>query len=157
MLAPAAVDHMHDTKAPADDEGTAKQLLDLLGCGIGGHIEILGLETEQQIAHRTTDDVGLKPRLLERAHHIHSAPIDQLQIDAMHAGRHGFALAKFFAITGIFAQQLMDKGFDHEEDPNKSRMRQPRSCASWRKRASGLVATGWLTASSKGTSLNESL
>ncbi len=39
VLAPTAIDHVHDAKALADDEGAAKQALDLFGRGVGGHVE----------------------------------------------------------------------------------------------------------------------
>jgi hypothetical protein len=42
VLAPAAVHHVHDAEAPADDEGAAEQALDLLRRGVGGHVEVLG-------------------------------------------------------------------------------------------------------------------
>jgi hypothetical protein len=42
MLAPTTEDHMHDTKAPPDDEGPAEKTLDLLGGSVGGHVKVLG-------------------------------------------------------------------------------------------------------------------
>jgi hypothetical protein len=83
MLAAAAVDHMHDAKTPADDEGAAEQRFDLLGRGVGGHVEILGAQADQQVAHRATHDVGFITSLLEGAHHIHGAVVDQLGINRM--------------------------------------------------------------------------
>ena len=42
MLAPAPIHHMHDAKASANDEGSAKQAFHLLGRGVGGHIKVFG-------------------------------------------------------------------------------------------------------------------
>jgi hypothetical protein len=70
MLAAPAKHHMHDAKAPPDDERAAKQALDLLGCGVGGHIKVFGPQADQQVAHRTTHHIGLKPRVMQGAHHI---------------------------------------------------------------------------------------
>ena len=66
VLAAAAVHHVHDAKAPADDEGAAEQALDLLGRGVGGDVEVLGPQADQQVAHRAADDVGLVAGLLQR-------------------------------------------------------------------------------------------
>ena len=54
MLTPAAIDHVHDAKAPANDEGATKQALDLLGRGVGGHVKVLRAQADQQVAHRAT-------------------------------------------------------------------------------------------------------
>ena len=94
MLAPTAIDHVHDAKALADDEGAAKQAFDLLGRGVGGHVEVLGAQAQQQVTHGATHDVGFIACILEGAHHVHSAMVNQLWIDAVHAGWHLFTLAK---------------------------------------------------------------
>jgi hypothetical protein len=100
MLAPAAVHHVHDAKPPADDEGTAKQALDLFGRGVGGHVKILGAQAQQQVAHGAADDVGLKTCLLERGHHLGGAAVHQLGVDAVHRGGHLFALAEMGLAAG---------------------------------------------------------
>ena len=64
MLAAPAMHHVHDAKALANDERTAKQRLDLLRRGVGGHIKVLGAQAQQQVAHGTTHDVGLVARIL---------------------------------------------------------------------------------------------
>ena len=122
MLTPPAINHMDDAKTPADDEGAAKQRLDLLGCCVGGDIEIFRPQANQEVAHRTTDDVGLKAGLLEDMNHIHRALVDQLDVDAMVLELDVMALAKWrFGNTlggcwyaGGFSKQLVYEFFDHE-------------------------------------------
>ncbi len=161
VLAPAAIDHVHDAKALADDEGAAEQALDLLGRGIGGHVEVLGAQAQQQVAHGAADDVGLVARILQRLDHVDGTPVHQVGVDAVHLHGHLLALAEGrlarpWSGRGL-AQQLVDDVLDHGASPNRSRMRQPRSWARARSRVSGLVATGWSTRSSRGTSFQESL
>ncbi len=156
VLAPAAVDHVHDAKAPADDEGAPEQTLDLLGRGAGGDVEVLGPQAQQQVAHAAADEVGLEAGLLERVHHVQRALVHQLGVDVVHAGRHVFALAETRARAGAagLAQQLVDEFLDHSK---RFRMRQPRCLARVARRSSGLVATGSSTFSSSGRSFIESL
>ena len=162
VVAATAMHHVHDAKTPTDDEGTAKQTLDLLGCGVGGHIKVLGPQTQQQVAHRTADNVGFKSGLLQCAHNLDCAVVYQFWLDAVFAGGDVAALAKAASGAG-FAQQFVDEFFDHgvfqaaSGVPNKWSTRQPRSSAMARRRSSGLVATGSFTRSSKGRSLMESL
>ena len=59
VVAAAAEHHVHDAKAPADDEGAPEQRLHLLGRGVGGDVEVLRPQADQQVAHRAADDVGL--------------------------------------------------------------------------------------------------
>ena len=160
VFTPPAVHHVHDAKAPPDDEGTAEQAFDLFWRGVGGHVEVFGAQTHQQVAHRAAHDVGLETCLLERAHHVGCPPVHQLGVDAMHIGADLFAFAerRLLAATGTargLAQQLVDEFFDH--GLKISNMRQPRSCASARRRSSGLVATGWSTFSSSAMSFMESV
>ena len=157
VVAAAAVDHVHDAKAPADDEGAAEQVFHLLGRGAGGDVKVLRTQAEQQVANRTAHDIGLEPGLFERVHHVERALVHQLGVDAVHRHRHIFALAELGGLgarAAGLAQQLVDEFFDHS---NRFRMRQPRSVAMAWSRASGLVATGSCTWSSSGRSLMESL
>ncbi len=56
---------VHEPKTASDDEGTAEERLHLLGPGVGGDVEILGLDAEQEIAHCAADDEGLEPGLVQ--------------------------------------------------------------------------------------------
>ena len=57
--------HVHEPEPAPDDEGAAEQRLHVLGPGIGGDVEILGLDAEQEVAHRAADDEGLEPGLVQ--------------------------------------------------------------------------------------------
>ena len=156
MVAPAAEDHVHDAEAPADDEGAAEQRLHLLGRGVGGHVEVLRPQAHQQVAHRTADDEGLVPGLLQRAHHAHRALVEQTLVDAVFFRADLDALAQRHRglCCVALAEQAVDEFFDHA---NSRRMGQPRSSAMRCSAGAGLVATGWLTLRSSGRSLVESL
>jgi hypothetical protein len=165
VLAPAAEDHVHDAKAPADDEGAAEVLLHLLGRGVGGDVEILRPQADQQVAHGAADDVGLIAGVLQRAHHADGVFIQQGGVDAVFGHRHLDTLAERDGGQrrrrggrhgGVFA--LAEKAFDEFLDHSKSlRMGQPRSDAMRASAGPGLVATGSLTRSSSGRSFVESL
>ncbi len=51
---------MHNLETAADYTGPPEQFVDLLRCGIGGHVEILGAQSQHQVADTTADQVGLK-------------------------------------------------------------------------------------------------
>ncbi|CAM2144817.1 hypothetical protein PT2222_160170 [Paraburkholderia tropica] len=79
--------HVHDLEAAADDARAAEQLLHLVGRGVRGHVEVLGRDAEQQVAHRAADDERAKTRLLQAFGHAHSVAGDQRRVDAVHVGR----------------------------------------------------------------------
>ena len=83
MLTPAPEHHMHDAKAPPDDEGTPEQRLDLLGCGIGGHVEVLWAPPHQQVSHGTAHHVGLEAGVLQCAHHAHGMVVQEIGVDTV--------------------------------------------------------------------------
>ncbi|OIQ81402.1 hypothetical protein GALL_368360 [mine drainage metagenome] len=145
----AAEHHVHDSKAPPDQQRAPEQRLDLLGRGVGGDVEILGLEPEQQVTHRAADDVGLEAGLLQRAHDGQRRIGQPRGVDLMLGVRDFDALAQ----RGLLAEQAGDEFADHGK---RFRTVQPRWRASSASRGSGLTATGWLTCSSSGWSLIES-
>ena len=57
--------HVHDLEAAADDEGAPEQALDLFRRGVGGDVEVLGLDAQQQVAHRAADQEGLEAGFLQ--------------------------------------------------------------------------------------------
>ena len=59
--------HVHEPEAPADDERAAEQRLHLLRRRVGGDVEVLGLDAEQQVAHRAADHERLEARFLQLA------------------------------------------------------------------------------------------
>jgi N6-L-threonylcarbamoyladenine synthase len=54
------VNHQHHAEMGPDGEGLGKHLEDGLRMGVGGHIEVLRLPAEQQIAHTSAGEVGYK-------------------------------------------------------------------------------------------------
>lgn len=152
--------HVHQLEAPADDAGAAKQRPDLLGRGIGGHVEILGLQAHDQVAHRAADDIGFVAMLAQDVADFDGVARDIAAIDAM-----AFRADALWAAQGR-REQPADKfsyGFgnhlglrifevveqvDHLPSARLGDFAQARL---------GLAAIGRVTASSKGTSLTESL
>ena len=56
---------MHQAETTSDDESTTLSTLHLFGSGISGHIEIFGLDPEQQITHSAAHNVGFVTALLQ--------------------------------------------------------------------------------------------
>ena len=155
MLAAAPEHHVHDAKAPADDERAAEERLHLLRRRGRGHVEILGAKAQQQVAHRAADDVRLVAGFLERVDDVGGPLVDQRRVDAVLLGADFAPLAEIRTRRFTAAKQLVDESFDHGSE-KRSSMRQPRCVAMARRRSSGLVATGWATRSSSGRSFIES-
>ena len=94
MLATPAIDHVDDAKTPPDDEGAAKQGLHLFGRGVGSDVKVFGAQAQQQIAHRAAHHIGRKAGILQSAHHIGGALIDQGGVDAVGFHRHVHAFTQ---------------------------------------------------------------
>ena len=75
--------HVHDLEAPADDEGAPEQALDLFRRGVGGDVEVLGFDAQQQVAHRAADQEGLEAGFLQGLGDAHRVGRHQLRVDAM--------------------------------------------------------------------------
>ncbi len=78
--------HVHQAEAPADDERAPEQRLHLFGCGVGREIEVLGLESEQQVADGAAHDERLEARLLQLPRYVDRAARDLSTADAMGIG-----------------------------------------------------------------------
>ena len=155
MLTATTINHVNNSKPTTNDESASKQGFNFLWRGICGHIKIFGAKSKQQIAYSTANNIGFITRVLQGPNHIQCTLVDQRWVDAMDCWRNFNAFAK---INGTSAglrltQYFLYEFFNHEKS---SSVRQPRSVASWRNRASGLVATGICAFSSKGKSLTES-
>ena len=83
----APIDHMRQAEAAADQAAIAEQRLDLLRGGVGGDIEILGLDPGQQVAHRTADQVAVETGLAQAVQHPQGALAHLLARDAVHVAR----------------------------------------------------------------------
>ena len=93
VLAAATEDDVDDPEAPADDEGAPEQRLHLLGRGVGGDVEVLRAQADEQVAHRAADDVGLVAGVGERRDDLDGALVDERRVDAVLRLRHLDALA----------------------------------------------------------------
>ena len=58
---------MDEAKAPPDDEGASKEWLDLFRCRVGSDVEILGRDSEEEIADGAADDERLEAFVLQAA------------------------------------------------------------------------------------------
>src|SRR5690606_39721396 len=58
-------DHVHELEAAADDAGAPEQGADLLRRCIGGDVEILGFESDDEIADGAADDIGVVALLVQ--------------------------------------------------------------------------------------------
>ncbi|MCY1503634.1 hypothetical protein D9M68_377640 [compost metagenome] len=86
LLAPAVEGHVHDLEAPPDDARAPEQRLHLVGRGVGRDVEILGLDAEQQVAHRAAHDVGLVAGLLQRGGDLDGIARQQRGVDLVFVG-----------------------------------------------------------------------
>ena len=69
--------HMRQTETTPDQTAIAKHPPNLLGMGIGHHIEVLGLAAQQQIADTAADQVGFEPGLLQSIQNFQRVFADQ--------------------------------------------------------------------------------
>ena len=61
---------MGKPETSANEAAVAENPADVLRLGIGGHVKVLGLAAEQQIAHAATHQQGLIALLLEAIEHL---------------------------------------------------------------------------------------
>ena len=154
--------HVHQLEAAADDERAPKMRLDLLRRGIGGDVEVLRRDVEQQVAHGAADDVRAMAGFLQRLAHAQRGARDELAIDMVFARRNALRLATA-ALRLALEKRLnpFNDALDHAAPvtcvgSNSCSVCQPRSCAIAISRASPLVTTGCVARSSSGKSLIES-
>ena len=83
----ALVQHMHDAKTSPNDARATEQFQYLLGTCIGRHVKVLRNVAEEQIAHRTTNDIGLKARFAQSLTHHPSRLGNVARIDTVFFGR----------------------------------------------------------------------
>lgn len=147
-----AEDHVHQLEAPADDARAAEQRADLLGRGIGGHVEVLGFQAHDQVAHGAAYDIGFIAVLAQDFADLDGMPGDIAAVDAVLVA--GDALrasvdgpeqaSDDFRMVSVNHQDLWSSRWS-----NMSSTCQPRCSAVWRRLGLGLVAMGRVTTSSK--------
>ena len=104
----AAEHHVHQAEAPADEQRAAEQRLDLLGARVGGDVEVLGRDAEQQVAHRAADHVGGVARVAQHVAHLERAVADGVARDAV-LGSRGTRCGP----GASQAEHAADEAFDH--------------------------------------------
>jgi hypothetical protein len=60
---------MHEPEPAPDDPCRPEKPLDCLRVRIGGDVEIVGNAANEQVAHRSPDDIGMKPLLAQSPDH----------------------------------------------------------------------------------------
>jgi hypothetical protein len=63
-------------ETPSDQAAVAKQLADFLRGCIRGHVEILGMSSQHQVAHGTANQAGLVTRLVQSVKHLECGLVD---------------------------------------------------------------------------------
>ena len=101
--------HVHQAKAPSDDERTAEQRLHLLGPRVGRDVVVLGRDPEQQVAHGAADHIGGEPGPAQRVANLECVCGQLLARDAVRAGRHALRGAR------IQTEYAADEFLDHCE------------------------------------------
>ena len=66
----AAEMHVRQAEAPADEAAITEQPAHLLGQRVGRHVEILGRDAQQQIAHRAAHQKRLVAGVLQPVKHL---------------------------------------------------------------------------------------
>ena len=99
--------HVHQAKAPPDDEGTAKERLYLLRPGVGRDVEILRLDAQEEIPHRTADDVGRESRLPQDRANLGGGGRDRIARKPVLFARHAIR------VVGRQPENAPDEPLDH--------------------------------------------
>ena len=68
--------YMHDAKTAADDTGVAKQRVHGFRRGICRDVKVLGMPSQQEVAHCAPHEVGLVPAAAKPGHYLESAVAD---------------------------------------------------------------------------------
>ena len=74
---------MHDLKASSNQKGSFKQAFDLFRCRIGGDVEILGFQSQQEVAYRSTYNESVISGILQYTNNPYRIVGDQTRIDTV--------------------------------------------------------------------------
>ncbi len=102
--------HVDEPEPAADQVGPAEQWLDLFREGVGGEVEILGLDAEQQVAHGAAHDERLEAGFLQPARDLQGAGTERGMPDRVVAGPVHARRAAGLALAG---QQAGDQSANH--------------------------------------------
>ena len=77
----APEENVRESKSSSNDAAIPEKPFDFSGSCAGGHIKVLGIAIEKQVAHTTADQIGLKPALRQAPNDLVSVGIDQFRGD----------------------------------------------------------------------------
>ena len=92
--------YVDQAEPAADDERAPEQRLHLLRPGVGGDVEILGLDAEQQVANRAADDECLEAGVLQLARDLERAAAQLSAADRMVGGAVDAAVLRALFLPG---------------------------------------------------------
>ena len=75
--------HMHETKASADDNGALLRTFNFFRGGIGGHIKVFRRHAEKQVTHCSAHNVGAVTAPLQRFTAAFGLPGNEFRINPM--------------------------------------------------------------------------
>ena len=78
-----AVADVYYLKAPADNSGAPEQPFDLFRFGVGGHIEVFWLPTQNKVTDGTANDIGLKSTIAESFYDSDRGRVDMLRMNGV--------------------------------------------------------------------------
>ena len=105
-------DHnVHDLETPTDDAAAAENLSYLFRSGIGGDIEVFGLDTEQQIAYRPADHISLESFVVQAADDFFRRKTEHVLADTVCRKRDNFFVHRRFA--AFAGQNFVQPFFQH--------------------------------------------
>src|SRR5690606_30495015 len=102
---------MDDLEAATDDAGAPEQGLDFLGGGVGGHVEVLGVATEEDVADAAARHIGLELVLLKHVYDLARATADIPGFDGVLAGLEDMGANRWGA--GFPGGEDLDQPFQH--------------------------------------------
>src|SRR5690606_30224706 len=97
---------MHQTESLADDAGASEQRLNLFRRGIGGHVEILGLDACNQVADGPTHDIGFEAVVLENLADLDGMARYMTPIDLVLRGRDAQRFARSEKTVDYFLEHF---------------------------------------------------
>lgn len=109
----AAEMHVDQLEAPTNYPGVTELGTHLFRCGAGGHVEILGVDIQQQVAHATTDQIRLVAGLLQTFDHADGVAADFTALDRVLAAAQHFGRAVRVFATADGGTKGLEQLFQH--------------------------------------------
>ena len=94
---------MGQTEAATDQATVAEDAAHLLGAGVGGHVEVLGLPPQEQIAHPAADQQGLEALLFQAIEDLEGVLADVGAGNGVLVTRHDAAGREVWIQAGVFS------------------------------------------------------